>query len=235
MYCRKAKLRLPLKSILEEYKCGKARLLSMLEDSEDPIVKTVQPTDRKWKVVEAVSQAKECLKIKEVSGQTQTDRKRLRSSTAKWWSNAEDQCTIPCPPTQIWYGGKKKEDLKSNAKSRSIGAIHMEKINDPTTEETNWESLNSINSSTTEQVNGRALLSTNNIVYHNTTYLQSYTSSQNNLQRSKLQQAEENLKKTDNQRLKENKMGCRNLRDEEIFSTEQSRIQEEPNPNPSPN
>ncbi|KAK3709055.1 hypothetical protein RRG08_055216 [Elysia crispata] len=92
-----------------------------------------------------------------------------------------------------------------------------------------------INSSTTEQVNGRALLSTNNIVYHNTTYLQSYTSSQNNLQRSKLQQAEENLKKTDNQRLKENKMGCRNLRDEEIFSTEQSRIQEEPNPNPSPN
>ena len=56
MYCRKAKLRLPLKSILEEYKCGKARLLSMLEDSEDPIVKTVQPTiktGRKWKVVEA--------------------------------------------------------------------------------------------------------------------------------------------------------------------------------------
>ncbi|KAK3799430.1 hypothetical protein RRG08_009973 [Elysia crispata] len=40
MYCCKAKLRLPLKSILEEYKCGKARLLSMLEDSEDPVVKT---------------------------------------------------------------------------------------------------------------------------------------------------------------------------------------------------
>ena len=71
MYCRKAKLRLPLKSILEEYKCGKARLLSMLEDSEDPIVKTVQPTiktGRKWKVVEAVDEAKECLKIKEVIG-----------------------------------------------------------------------------------------------------------------------------------------------------------------------
>ncbi|KAK3778109.1 hypothetical protein RRG08_062805 [Elysia crispata] len=92
MYCRKAKLRLPLKSILEEYKCGKARLLSMLEDSEDPIVKTVQPTiktGRKWKVVEAVDEAKECLKIKEVIGQTQIDRKGLGSSTAKWWSKAE--------------------------------------------------------------------------------------------------------------------------------------------------
>ncbi|KAK3703028.1 hypothetical protein RRG08_018419 [Elysia crispata] len=44
MYCRKAKLRLPLKSMLEEYKCGKARLLSMVQDSEDPVVKTVQPT-----------------------------------------------------------------------------------------------------------------------------------------------------------------------------------------------
>ncbi|RUS90920.1 hypothetical protein EGW08_001317 [Elysia chlorotica] len=34
MYCRTAKLKLPLKSILEEYKCGKARLFSMLEDSD---------------------------------------------------------------------------------------------------------------------------------------------------------------------------------------------------------
>ena len=43
----------------------------MLEDSEDPVVKTVQPTirtGRKWKVVEAVDEAKECLKIKEVIG-----------------------------------------------------------------------------------------------------------------------------------------------------------------------
>ena len=64
----------------------------MLEDSEDPIVKTVQPTiktGRKWKVVEAVDEAKECLKIKEVIGQTETDRKGLGSSTAKWWSKAE--------------------------------------------------------------------------------------------------------------------------------------------------
>ena len=64
----------------------------MLEDSEDPVVKTVQPTietGRKWKVVEAVEKAKECLKIKEVDGQTQTDRKGLESSTAKWRSKAE--------------------------------------------------------------------------------------------------------------------------------------------------
>ena len=41
----------------------------MLKHSEDPVVKSVQPsikTDTKWKVVEAVDEAKECLKIKEV-------------------------------------------------------------------------------------------------------------------------------------------------------------------------
>ena len=55
-HCRKVKLKLLLKTILEEYKCGKARLLSMLEDSEDSVVKTVQPTiktARKWEVAEA--------------------------------------------------------------------------------------------------------------------------------------------------------------------------------------
>ncbi|GFN74544.1 reverse transcriptase [Plakobranchus ocellatus] len=92
MYCRKAKLKLPMKSILEEYKCVKARLLTMLEESDDPVVKTVQPslkTGRKWKVTEAVDEAKECLKMKEVIGQTQTDRRGLGSTTAKWWSKTE--------------------------------------------------------------------------------------------------------------------------------------------------
>ena len=56
-------------------------------------------TGRKWKVVEAVDEAKECLKIKEVIGQTQTDRKGLGSSTEKWWSKAE---------------GKEKRDMVIN-------------------------------------------------------------------------------------------------------------------------
>ncbi|GFO12335.1 reverse transcriptase [Plakobranchus ocellatus] len=92
MYSRKAKLKLPMKSILEEYKCGKVTLPTMLEESDDPVVKTVQPslkTGRKWKVTEAVDEAKECLKMKEVISQTQTDRRGLGSTTAKWWSKTE--------------------------------------------------------------------------------------------------------------------------------------------------
>ena len=33
LYCHQAKLKLPLKSMLEDYRAGKARLLSMLEVS----------------------------------------------------------------------------------------------------------------------------------------------------------------------------------------------------------
>ncbi|GFO17221.1 reverse transcriptase [Plakobranchus ocellatus] len=71
----------------------------MLEESDDPVVKTVQPslkTGRKWKVTEAVDEAKECLKMKKVIGQTQTDRRGLGSTTAKWWSKT---------------GGKEKRDM----------------------------------------------------------------------------------------------------------------------------
>ncbi|GFO11674.1 reverse transcriptase [Plakobranchus ocellatus] len=92
MFCRKAKLKLPMKSILEECKCGKVRLLTMLEESDDPVVKTAQPslkTGTKRKVTEAVDEAKECLKMKEVVDQTQTDRRGLGSTTAKWWSKTE--------------------------------------------------------------------------------------------------------------------------------------------------
>ncbi|GFO47348.1 polyprotein [Plakobranchus ocellatus] len=68
MCCRKSKLRLPLKSIVEEYKCGKAKLMTMLEDSKVPAVRSIQPqlrTGRKWKGDKAINQAKERLKMKE--------------------------------------------------------------------------------------------------------------------------------------------------------------------------
>ena len=77
LYCRQAKLKLPLKSLLEEYKAGKARLLSMLEDSTDLVVRAAKhelKTVRKWKVKDAVDTAKSNLRMKEIIGHTQTNR-----------------------------------------------------------------------------------------------------------------------------------------------------------------
>ena len=55
LYCRQAKLKLPFNSIVDEYKAGKARLLSILEDTIDLIARTIRSelkNGRKWKVKE---------------------------------------------------------------------------------------------------------------------------------------------------------------------------------------
>ena len=62
-------------------------MLFTSEDSEDLVVKTIQPTTktgRKWKIVEATDQTKGCLKMKEAIVQTQTDRKGVGSYVTKW-------------------------------------------------------------------------------------------------------------------------------------------------------
>ncbi|GFN94353.1 reverse transcriptase [Plakobranchus ocellatus] len=130
MYCQKAKQKLPMKSILEEYKCGKATLLTMLEESDDPVVKTVQlslKTGRKWKVTEAVDEGKECLKMKEVIGHTQTDRRGPESTTAKWWSKTE---------------GKEKRDMIINEiRNKEDSARVLKAVQQPQQGQwTNWDS-----------------------------------------------------------------------------------------------
>ncbi|GFO47132.1 reverse transcriptase [Plakobranchus ocellatus] len=131
MYCRKAKLKLPIKSILEKYTCGKARLLAMLDKSDDPVVKSAQPslkTGRKWKVTEAVEEAKECLKMKEVIGQTQTDRRGLGSTTAKCWSKTE---------------GKEKRDMIIDEIRNKEDSTRLQKaVQQPQQGQwTNWDSV----------------------------------------------------------------------------------------------
>ncbi|GFO18021.1 reverse transcriptase [Plakobranchus ocellatus] len=102
----------------------------MLEESDDPVVKTVQPslkTGRKWKVTEAVDEAKECLKMKEVIGQTQTDRRGLGSITAKWWSKTEgkekrDMIIVRSGIRKIQHGYRRRSSSLSKV-SGQIGTL----------------------------------------------------------------------------------------------------------------
>ena len=92
LYCRQARLKLPFKSLVEEYKAGKARLQIMLETSEDEIVRSIQPTlrtGRKWKVAQAVEDAKDSLRMKEVIGHTQQGRQGLGSQKMCRWSSLQ--------------------------------------------------------------------------------------------------------------------------------------------------
>ena len=73
-----------------------------------------------------INEAKECLKIKEVIGQTQTGRKGLESSIAKWWSKAE---------------GKEKRDMVINEIRLNEDSRRVQKaVQQPQKEQwTNWD------------------------------------------------------------------------------------------------
>ena len=89
LYSSSTKLTLPTKSLVEEFKLGKARLFQMLRDSVDPLVKSAQPdiiTGGKWDAKYAVETAESSLKMKEVIGSATTGRAGFGLHPQKWWS-----------------------------------------------------------------------------------------------------------------------------------------------------
>ena len=89
LYSSSTKLKLPTKSLVEEFKLGKARLFQMLRDSVDPLVKSAQPaiiTGRKLKAKHAVEMAESSLKMKDVIGSVATGRAGFGLHPQKWWS-----------------------------------------------------------------------------------------------------------------------------------------------------
>ena len=73
LYNRQAKLKLPFKSIVEEFRPVKIRLLMILDDSKDEVIKSLKPTlktGKKWKIRDTIRSAKDNLAFKEIIGHT---------------------------------------------------------------------------------------------------------------------------------------------------------------------
>ena len=71
LYSTSAKLKLPLKSLVEEFKVGKCRTVVSMDESRDPIVQGVQPdvrTGSKWKASVEVADAKYDINIDNLRG-----------------------------------------------------------------------------------------------------------------------------------------------------------------------
>jgi len=95
LYSRSSKLKLPLKSVTEEFKAGKVRLQAMLRFSGDPNIERARiqvKSGRKWKAAWAFADAEERVRFKEVTGATQVGRHGLGFDPARvWWSSASDK------------------------------------------------------------------------------------------------------------------------------------------------
>ena len=82
-------LSLPISSVVEEYKCAKARLEMTLTESRDPFVRGAAPTlvtGRKWKPSAAVAVAKTALRHRDIVGHVQHGRGGfgLEAATPTW-------------------------------------------------------------------------------------------------------------------------------------------------------
>ncbi|XP_069139210.1 uncharacterized protein [Argopecten irradians] len=92
LYSRTAKLQLPLSSLVEEFKTGKARLIMTLKESKDDKVRLAGVevrTGRKWSASKAVDEAESRLRHKDIVGTTAVGRQGLGTSKHTLWKKAD--------------------------------------------------------------------------------------------------------------------------------------------------
>ncbi|XP_041453149.1 uncharacterized protein LOC121406194 [Lytechinus variegatus] len=88
LYCRTGKLRLPMASVVEEYKAGKVRLVMMMRESKDQTIEDSRPpirTGSKWKAEEATDEAVAMAKWKEMRGAVQVGRSGIGYRPGMRW------------------------------------------------------------------------------------------------------------------------------------------------------
>ena len=92
LYSRSARLRLPLRSIVEEYKISKIRTQWSLNNSKDNRVREVMPqlrSGRKFRAQEEIEKSQAILAFEEIRGPIQVDRHGIGWSHFKRWSTAD--------------------------------------------------------------------------------------------------------------------------------------------------
>ena len=92
LYGKTNKLQLPLSSLVEEFKFAKSRLVLTLRDSPDEFIRDAgieTRTSRKWSATEAVKQAENTLKHKNIVGLTAVGRQGIGATNTVLWSRSD--------------------------------------------------------------------------------------------------------------------------------------------------
>ena len=94
LYSRSAVLQLPFSSIVEEAKVAKARAKVMLEDSKDDCISRADislDAGRKWKVGDAVEDAKTRLRLQDIAGIANLGREGLGMNLRKYYEGSSQK------------------------------------------------------------------------------------------------------------------------------------------------
>ena len=91
MYSRSAAFQLPYSSIIEEVKVARTRTQVMLQSSKDDCIKNAHislDAGRKWRVTEAVEEAKSTLRLQEIAGIANKGREGLGMNHRQYFSKS---------------------------------------------------------------------------------------------------------------------------------------------------
>ena len=135
LYSSSTKLKQPSKSLVEEFKLGKARLFQMLRDSVGPLVKSAQPaiiTGRKWNSKYAVETAESSCKMKEVIGSVETGRAGFGLHPQRWWSKETTKNKRRMVSEEIHYFEESKRLAIAMAQPKQVAWTRWENTKDRT-------------------------------------------------------------------------------------------------------
>ena len=94
LYGKTNKLQLTLSPLVEEFKVAKKRLVLTLKDSPDELIRDTRietRTSKKWAVTEAVKQAENTLKQKDIVGVTAVGLQGIGATNTALWSQSDQK------------------------------------------------------------------------------------------------------------------------------------------------
>ena len=120
LFSQNSKLQLPLKSVLDQYQMTKARQVIILEDSQDKCVSKAGiqvEAGRKWNADQAVTEAKQRLRHKDIIGTISHGRQGLGCTSRQSWQSADKATRCQLVQTEIFQQREEQRTARAAAMS----------------------------------------------------------------------------------------------------------------------
>ena len=142
LYPNSGNMQLPISSLVEELEIGKVRLYMMMKDSADGVIRKAYPEIKSRTKWSAVKNAECSLRIKDITGVTQTNRARLVSTSNKVFSKVG-------PKRKRDNGERRGQDVQRGVKTSHYCYSGQKKCawtkwNDIKPIKLSWKSLNAM-------------------------------------------------------------------------------------------
>lgn len=131
LFSTRSMLQLPLKSITDEFKVTKSRKVMMLEENKDLCVSQAGievQTGRKWKANEAVQEAQERLRHKDIVGNVCTGRQGIGVMTRASWAKANQKERSQLVQAEVRSRQEEDRQVKAAGMSKQGAWLNWESV-----------------------------------------------------------------------------------------------------------